>query len=47
MYFKEGVAQQLEIGPGFQLMLIILALITILLGIFPQLLIDRLYIIYI
>jgi NADH-quinone oxidoreductase subunit N len=47
MYFKEGVAQQLEIGPGFQLMLLILALITILLGIFPQLLIDRLYIIYI
>jgi NADH-quinone oxidoreductase subunit N len=47
MYFKEGVAQTLEFGPGFQLMLIILALIIILLGIFPQLLINRLYIIYI
>ncbi len=47
MYFKEGVAQQLEIGPGFQGMLILLALIIIVLGIFPQWLIDRLYIIYI
>ncbi len=47
MYFKDGVAQELEIGPGFQLMLILLSLVIILLGIFPQLLIDRLYIIYI
>jgi NADH-quinone oxidoreductase subunit N len=47
MYFKDGTAQELEIGPGFQLMLIILSLVIILLGIFPQLLIDRLYIIYI
>jgi NADH-quinone oxidoreductase subunit N len=44
MYFKEGVAQHLEIGPVFQGMLILLALIVILLGIFPQLLISRLYI---
>ncbi len=47
MYFKEGVAQPLEIGPGFQGMLVLLALIIIVLGIFPQWLIDRLYIIYI
>jgi NADH-quinone oxidoreductase subunit N len=47
MYFKEGVAQQLDMGPGFRGMLILLALIVILLGIFPQLLINRLYIIYI
>ncbi len=47
MYFKEGVAQQLEIGPVFQGMLVLLALIIIVLGVFPQWLIDRLYIIYI
>ena len=47
MYFKEGLSQNLEIGPGFKFMLILLALIVILLGIFPQLLISRLYISYI
>jgi NADH-quinone oxidoreductase subunit N len=47
MYFKEGVSQNLEISLGFKIMLILLALIVILLGIFPQLLIRRLYIIYI
>lgn len=47
MYFKEGVGQQLEISAGFQGMLILLALIIILLGIFPQWLISRLYIIFI
>jgi len=47
MYFKEGVSQNLEISPGFRIMLILLALIVILLGIFPQLLISRLYISYI
>jgi NADH-quinone oxidoreductase subunit N len=47
MYFKEGVAQDLELGAGFKGMLIILALIVILLGLFPQLLINRLYIIYV
>jgi NADH-quinone oxidoreductase subunit N len=46
MYFKEGAGQQLEISRGFSLMLIILAIIVILLGIFPQWLTDRLYIIY-
>ena len=47
MYFKEGLSQNLEISPGFKFMLILLALIVILLGIFPQLLISRLYITYI
>jgi NADH-quinone oxidoreductase subunit N len=47
MYFKEGVVQHLDMGAGFKGMLILLALIVILLGIFPQLLINRLYIIYI
>jgi NADH-quinone oxidoreductase subunit N len=46
MYFKEGPAQQLEAGSGFTSWLALLALILILLGIFPQWLIDRLYIIY-
>ena len=46
MYFKEGVAQQLELSMGFKVILIGMALIIILLGIFPQLLINRLYIIY-
>ena len=44
MYFKDGVSQNLEISPGFKTMLILLALIVILLGIFPQWLISRLYI---
>jgi NADH-quinone oxidoreductase subunit N len=44
MYFKEGVAQELDISAGFKTMLLLLAGIVVLLGIFPQLLIDRLYI---
>ena len=47
MYFKDGIAQHLELGAGFNSMLILMALIVLLLGIFPQLLINRLYIIYI
>jgi NADH-quinone oxidoreductase subunit N len=47
MYFKDGASQQLKVSPGFKFMLILLAVIVILLGIFPQLLIKRLYIIYI
>ena len=46
MYFKDGLAQHLELGTGFRSMLILLALLVIILGIFPQLLINRLYIIY-
>jgi NADH-quinone oxidoreductase subunit N len=47
MYFKEGQAQPLELSAGFKGMLILLALATILLGIFPDLLLSRLYIIYV
>ena len=47
MYFKDGLAQQLEISAGFKGMLILLAALIILLGLFPQILINRLYIIYI
>jgi NADH-quinone oxidoreductase subunit N len=47
MYFKDGVAQQLDLSPGFKAMLVLLALIVILLGVAPQLLINRLYIIYV
>jgi len=46
MYFKDGVAQQLNLTPGFNGMLILLAAIVIILGIFPEWLIGRLYIIY-
>src|SRR4029077_11153424 len=35
MYFKEGVAQQLELSSSFRAILIALALMVILLGIFP------------
>jgi NADH-quinone oxidoreductase subunit N len=47
MYFREGQGQELSCGRGFQALLVILAAIIILLGIFPQWLIDRLYIIYV
>jgi NADH-quinone oxidoreductase subunit N len=46
MYFKEGPGQPLEVSRGFTGWLIVLALIVILLGIFPQWLTDRLYLIY-
>jgi NADH-quinone oxidoreductase subunit N len=47
MYFKEGTPQVTEISSGFRGLLILIAVIIILLGIFPQWLIDRLYVIYI
>jgi len=47
MYFREGQGQELVFGKGFQILLVILAALIILLGVFPQWLIDRLYIIYI
>ncbi len=46
MYFKDGEAQILEVTPGFRFMLILLAVIIVLLGIFPQWLINQLYVIY-
>jgi NADH-quinone oxidoreductase subunit N len=47
MYFKEGAPQELELGWGFNAMLVVVAILIIVLGLFPQLLIDRLHIIYI
>jgi NADH-quinone oxidoreductase subunit N len=47
MYFKEGTAQHLELGAGFNALLILLALMLILLGISPQWLTDLLGINYI
>lgn len=43
MYFKDGDKQELEVGPGFKLLLGITAAFIIFLGIFPQWLIDKLY----
>jgi NADH-quinone oxidoreductase subunit N len=46
MYFKEGESQIQETSPVFRFLLIVLALIIILLGIMPQLLIDQMYNLY-
>jgi len=43
MYFKEGNGHVKEITPGFKFMLVILAGIIILLGLFPQILLVHLY----
>lgn len=42
MYFKEGDAQVLEITPAFKGLLVMVAVLIILLGIFPQWLLDKL-----
>jgi NADH-quinone oxidoreductase subunit N len=47
MYFKEGEPQLIEeITPAFKFLLIIIAIIIIALGVFPQWLIDHMYDIY-
>jgi NADH-quinone oxidoreductase subunit N len=43
MYFKDGEAQEINTTPVFRGLLISIAFIVILLGIFPQWLIDKLY----
>jgi NADH-quinone oxidoreductase subunit N len=43
MYFKEGDAQTAEISPAFRGILLVLAALVILLGIFPQWLLTHLY----
>src|SRR6185503_16534811 len=43
MYFKEGDAQPLEITPVFKWTLVVLAVLVILLGIFPNLLLSWYY----
>jgi NADH-quinone oxidoreductase subunit N len=42
MYFKEGDAQEAETTPAFKGLLVIMAAILVLLGIFPQWLLDKL-----
>jgi NADH-quinone oxidoreductase subunit N len=43
MYFKEGDSQDMETSPVFKGLLVCIAAIVILLGIFPEWLIDKLY----
>lgn len=43
MYFKDGEAQAVEATPVFKGLLVIMAAIVVLLGIFPQWLLDKLY----
>ena len=43
MYFKDGEAQEVEATPVFKGLLVVMAAIVVLLGIFPQWLIDKLY----
>jgi NADH-quinone oxidoreductase subunit N len=43
MYFREGNMQPLELGKGFSITLVGLAAITVLLGLFPNLLTSWLY----
>lgn len=43
MYFKDGDAQEMETTPAFKGLLIGIAAIVVLLGIFPEWLIDKLY----
>lgn len=46
MYFKEGTPHEIAASAGFKNLLIIVAVLIILLGIFPQWLIDELNILY-
>jgi len=46
MYFKEGVEQEIEASSGFKNLLVIDVILIILLGIFPQLLINALSMLY-
>jgi NADH-quinone oxidoreductase subunit N len=43
MYFKEGDSQEMEVSPAFKGILVVMAAIVVLLGIFPQWLLDKLY----
>ncbi|MDF2192975.1 NADH-quinone oxidoreductase subunit N [Paraflavitalea sp. CAU 1676] len=43
MYFKEGDAQEMEVSGTFKALLVLLAAIVVVLGIFPQCLLDKLY----
>ena len=43
MYFKDGEAQELEATPAFKGLLVLMAAIVVLIGIFPQWIIEKLY----
>ncbi len=43
MYFKDGEGQAMEVTPGFKGWLVVLAVLIVLLGIFPQWLLEKLY----
>jgi NADH-quinone oxidoreductase subunit N len=43
MYFKEGEAQEMETSAGFKGLLIAIAVVVIILGIFPHWLLDQLH----
>ncbi|MDO6433243.1 NADH-quinone oxidoreductase subunit N [Flavitalea sp. BT771] len=43
MYFKDGDAQALELRPGFKGLLVVVAALILLLGVFPQVVLDRLH----
>jgi len=43
MYFKDGDAQALELRPGFKGLLVVVAALIVLLGVFPQVLLDKLH----
>lgn len=42
MYFKEGDIQEMEVSPAFKALLVIMAAIVVLLGLFPHWLLDKL-----
>lgn len=44
MYFRDGERQEIDNGGGFSFFLLVIAALIILLGIFPQWLLDRLYV---
>ena len=46
MYFKQGERQDLDVTPAFRILLIAVAALIILLGIFPQWLTDQLNSLY-
>jgi len=46
MYFKDGEPQEIEASSSFKIVLIIVAILIVLLGIFPQWLINKLDILY-
>ncbi len=43
MYFKDGDTQQMDTTPGFKGLLVLMAAFVVLIGIFPQWIIDKLY----